>query len=293
MSEYVQIFEVGPRDGLQNEKAKISSEDKISLVNQLSDAGFSKIEVTSFVSPKWVPQMKDAPVVMGGIVRKPGVSYAVLTPNRMGYQFAHKAGASEVAIFAAASESFSQKNINCSIAESFDRFVPVIKLAKQDGTPVRGYISCVVDCPYEGKVKPETVADLTGKLLELGCYEVSLGDTIGSGEPHSIGAMLDQVLQVADATKLAGHYHDTGNKALENIAVSLEKGLRTFDSAIGGLGGCPYAPGAKGNVSTSTVVEYLHENGYQTGVDQYVLKQIEEFVSRIVAAEPIAKARLN
>ena len=282
MSDTVQIFEVGPRDGLQNEQAKIPSEQKIELVNLLSEAGLSKIEVTSFVSPKWVPQMKDAPVVMSGIRRKPGVIYTALTPNKMGYQFARKAGADEVAIFAAASETFSHRNINCGIAESIERFRPVMEAAAADHVPVRGYVSCVVACPYEGTIEPRAVADVTKRLLDIGCYEVSLGDTIGAGSPQTIATMLDAALEIADAKNLAGHYHDTGNHALDNIETSLEKGIRTFDSAIGGLGGCPYAPGAKGNVSTLKVAELLHAKGFKTGVDLDALKKIETFVSEIL-----------
>jgi len=282
MSEFIQIFEVGPRDGLQNEKAKIKSEQKIQLVDMLSNAGLSKIEVTSFVSPKWVPQMKDAPVVMSGIKRKPGVHYAALTPNKMGFQFAQKAHADEVAVFAAASESFSQHNINCSIEESINRFEPVLVMAKEHDIPVRGYVSCVAGCPYEGEVSPSAVADVTKRLIDIGCYEVSLGDTIGAGTPESIEAMLDAALGIAPADKLAGHYHDTGNRALKNISVSLEKGIRTFDSAIGGLGGCPYAPGAKGNVSTSAVVAMVHEMGFETGIDLSALPEIEGFVAAML-----------
>ena len=293
MSEFVQIFEVGPRDGLQNEKAKIKPESKVMLVNMLSQAGFSKIEVTSFVSPKWVPQMKDAPIVMGGIERHQGVTYAALTPNKMGYQFAQKAMADEVAIFAAASETFSQHNINCSIAESLERFKPVLELAKHDGKPVRGYISCVAGCPYEGEINPGSVAEITEKLLALGCYEVSLGDTIGSGTPETIAKMLEAVLSVAPTAKLAGHYHDTGHNALDNIAVSLELGIRTFDSAIGGLGGCPYAPGAKGNVSTSKVVNMLHDKGFTTGIDASALAAIEIFVKEMLTQKPDKKRPLH
>ncbi len=283
MSEHVQIFEVGPRDGLQNEKAKIPTERKIELVDRLSDAGFTKIEVTSFVSPKWVPQMKDAPKVMAGIQRKPGVTYAALTPNKMGYQFARQSNVDEVAIFAAASETFSQKNINCSIDESIDRFRPIMEAAATDGVPVRGYISCVVGCPYEGEVDPKVVADVTRKLLEIGCYEVSLGDTIGCGTPDTIATMLDAALDVTTPDKLAGHYHDTNNQALANIEVSVAKGLRTFDSAAGGLGGCPYAPGAKGNVATSAVVQMLHERGFETGINVDDLAEIDRYVSTLVA----------
>ena len=283
MSEYIQIFEVGPRDGLQNEDAKISSEHKIKLVDLLAEAGLSKIEVTSFVSPKWVPQMKDAPVVMSGIARKPGVTYAALTPNKMGYQFARRSEADEVAIFAAASETFSQHNINCGIAESIERFRPVMDAAGEDRIPVRGYVSCAIACPYEGAIEPAVVADVTRMLLEIGCYEVSLGDTIGAGRPETIDAMLDAVFGVTVAEKLAGHYHDTGDHALENIETSLARGIRTFDSAIGGLGGCPYAPGAKGNVSTRRVVELLHQSGFQTGIDLKALKAAEQFVIEMLA----------
>jgi len=293
MSEFVQIFEVGPRDGLQNEKAKIKPEPKVKLVNMLSEAGFSKIEVTSFVSPKWVPQMKDAPVVMGGIERHPGVTYAALTPNKMGYQFAQKAQADEVAIFAAASETFSQHNINCSIAESLERFIPILELAKQDGKPVRGYISCVAGCPYEGEVSPAAVAEVTEKLLAMGCYEVSLGDTIGSGTTENITKMLEATLAIAPAEKLAGHYHDTGHNALDNIAVSLDMGVRTFDSAIGGLGGCPYAPGAKGNVSTAKVVNMLHDKGFTTGIDASALEAIEIFVAEMLTEKSEKKRPLH
>ena len=283
MGDFVQIFEVGPRDGLQNEQAKVSSEQKIQLVDLLAEAGLSKIEVTSFVSPKWVPQMKDAPVVMGGITRKPGVTYAALTPNKMGYQFARRSEADEVAIFTAASETFSQRNINCGIAESIERFRPVMDAAGEDGIPVRGYVSCAVACPYEGAIKPSVVADVTRMLLEIGCYEVSLGDTIGAGRPETIDAMLDAVLGVAGTEKLAGHYHDTGDHALDNIKTSLERGIRTFDTAIGGLGGCPYAPGAKGNVSTRRVVEQLHQSGFQTGINLEALQRVEQFVIDMLA----------
>jgi hydroxymethylglutaryl-CoA lyase len=294
MSDFVQIFEVGPRDGLQNEKAKISTEHKVTLVNMLSDAGFSKIEVSSFVSPKWVPQMKDAPKVFAEIERHSGVTYAALTPNLMGYQFARKSNADEVAVFAAASETFSQNNINCSIAESIERFRPILQTAAADGIKVRGYISCVAGCPYEGPVEPVAVASLTERLLDMGCYEVSLGDTIGIGDPESITQMLETVLKVADPKHLAGHYHDTGNRALSNIKATLGKGIRTFDSAIGGLGGCPYAPGAKGNVATGAVVKMLHQAGYQTGIDESKLADIAKFVGEMVAGGPeVKKPTLN
>lgn len=277
MAEHVRIFEVGARDGLQNEKAIIPASRKIELVDMLSECGFSKIEVTAFVSPKWVPQMADAAEVMAGIKRKPGIDYAVLTPNMKGYERAKEARGDEVAIFGSASEGFSQANVNCSVAESIERFLPIAKAAKADGIPVRGYVSCVTDCPYDGATPPANVAWMAEKLFAVGCYEISLGDTIGQGTPESISKMLDAVLDVVPAEKLAGHYHDTSGRAVSNIKVSLEKGLRTFDAAVGGLGGCPYAPGAAGNVATGPVVEMLHSTGYETGIDTAKLAAAESF----------------
>ena len=279
MDEYVSIVEVGPRDGLQNEKQIIPSQDKINLVNLLSQCGFKTIEVTSFVSPKWVPQLADAAEVMAGITRHPKIKYAVLTPNLRGYEGARQAQASEVAIFAAASETFSQKNINCSIDESLERFKVLVDQAHADGIPVRGYISCVVDCPYEGQVNSQSTARVAEKLINLGCYEISLGDTTGKGTPQSIGQMLDTVLDIIPLEKLAGHYHDTNGRALENIELSLDLGLRRFDSAIGGLGGCPYAPGAKGNVDTAKVVQLMKHKGFTTGIDESSLNQAAQFVN--------------
>ena len=277
MSDKVCIFEMGPRDGLQNEKALIKTADKIALVDMLSDCGFEKIEVTSFVSPKWVPQMADASEVMAGITRKAGVTYAVLTPNMRGYEGALGAKADEIAVFGSASEGFSQSNINCSVAESIERFKPVIAAALNDNIPVRGYISCVTDCPFDGPTPPEAVARIAEMLFQLGCYEVSLWDTIGHGKPETISAMLDAVLQYVPAEKLAGHYHDTLGNALANISVSLEKGLRTYDAAIGGLGGCPHAPGAKGNVDTGTVVSMLDSLGFSTDIDSGKLRAAADF----------------
>ncbi|MES0883588.1 hydroxymethylglutaryl-CoA lyase [Roseibium sp. SCP14] len=277
MSDFVTIFEMGPRDGLQNEKQFVPTGQKIELVDRLSDCGFRKIEVTSFVSPKWVPQMADALEVMEGIYRHPAVVYSVLTPNVKGYTAARKASADEVAIFGSASEGFSKKNINCSVAESIERFKPLLEKAHHDAMPVRGYVSCVTDCPYDGPTPPEKVAEVARQLFELGCYEISLGDTIGAGTPESIGVMLDAVLSAVPADKVAGHYHDTKGRALENIEVSLEKGLRTFDSAIGGLGGCPYAPGAKGNVATEAVVSLVADKGYETGIKTEKLAEVVEF----------------
>ncbi|MDB6177867.1 hydroxymethylglutaryl-CoA lyase [Paracoccus sp. Z330] len=273
MAEKVEIFEMGPRDGLQNEKRLIPAADKIALVDLLSRCGFRRIEVTSFVSPKWVPQMADAAQVMAGITRAPGVSYAVLTPNMKGYEGARAARADEVAIFASASEGFSKANLNATIAESLDRFRPVAEAARADGIRVRGYVSVVTDCPYDGPTSPENVARVAAALRDMGCYEISLGDTIGQGRPETIDAMLSAVLKELPAEQLAGHYHDTAGRALDNIAASLARGLRVFDAAVGGLGGCPYAPGAKGNVATKKVARQLAASGYETGLDMELIEQ--------------------
>ena len=277
----VTIVEVGPRDGLQNEPRPIPAALKIDLIDLLSAVGFRRIEAASFVSPKWVPQMADGAEVMVGIKRRHGTSYAALTPNMKGYEAARVARADEVAIFGAASEAFSQKNINCSIAESIERFRPVAKAAKADNIPVRGYLSTVVVCPYDGPIAPAEVARVTELLFDLGCYEVSLGDTVGQGTPETVAAMLDAVLAIAPPSRLAGHYHDTNGRALESVAVSMEKGLRVFDSAVGGLGGCPYAPGAKGNLSTGMLARDLAAKGVSTGLDLGALDLAESFVCNI------------
>ncbi|MEO1720127.1 MAG: hydroxymethylglutaryl-CoA lyase [Pseudomonadota bacterium] len=282
----VTIFEVGPRDGLQNEPTHIPTADKIALVDLLSATGLRKIEVTSFVHPKWVPQMADAADVLAGITRADNVDYAALTPNLRGYEGARASRACEVAVFAAASETFAQKNTNCSIDESFERFAPIIAAASRDGIPVRGYVSCVVGCPYEGAITPRAVRDVAERLIAIGCYEVSLGDTIGCGSPETIDAMLDAVLDAIPAQQVAGHYHDTNGRAVENIAASLARGVRTFDTAVGGLGGCPYAPGAAGNVATETVLSHLHANGYDTSVDEEAISAAARFARdlRVCAA---------
>lgn len=267
MNESVTLVEVGPRDGLQNEKQIIPTSRKIKLVDELTRCGFRRIEVTGFVSPKWVPQLADAPEVMAGITRQSDVSYSVLTPNLKGMEQAIKCRPDEVAVFTSASEGFCRRNINCSIRESLDRFQPVLDAARTAGIPVRGYVSCITDCPFDGPVAPDQVARVSYALYRLGCREISLGDTIGSGMPDRIGEVLASVLKVIPADRLAGHYHDTGGHALENIRVSLDAGLRVFDSAVGGLGGCPYAPGAKGNVATESVVRMLRREGCETGVD--------------------------
>lgn len=277
MAEKVEIFEVGPRDGLQNEKRMIETSDKIALVDMLSAAGFKRIEIASFVSPKWVPQMADSKDVLEGISRVEGISYAALTPNMRGYEGARAAKADEIAIFASASEGFSRANINCSVAESLERFAPIAKAARADGVPMRGYISCVTDCPFDGPTKPSDVALVATALVDVGCYEISLGDTIGQATPDSISAMLSAVLDVAPAAMLAGHYHDTAQRALDNIEASLALGLRVFDAAVGGLGGCPYAPGAAGNVASEAVFDRLETLGYETGLDRDVLVHAANF----------------
>ncbi|MEQ8339990.1 MAG: hydroxymethylglutaryl-CoA lyase [Marinovum algicola] len=276
MSAKVEIFEVGPRDGLQNEKRRIPTAEKIALVDCLSGAGFRRIECASFVSPKWVPQMADSGAVLAGIDRAEGVSYAALTPNLRGLEGALAARADEVAIFGSASEGFSKANINASIAESLARFRPVAEAARAAGLPVRGYVSCVVECPYDGPVAPDAVARVARALLDMGCYEISLGDTVGRATPEGIAAMLEAVTAQVPAARLAGHYHDTGGRALDNIEVSLERGLRVFDAAVGGLGGCPYAPGAAGNVATEAVAARLEALGYETGLDRGVIATAAE-----------------
>jgi hydroxymethylglutaryl-CoA lyase len=252
---------------LQNEPVPVSVASRIALIEGLVDAGVKTVETGSFVSPKWVPQMADTAAVLAGLKRKAGVRYPVLVPNLQGLEAAEAAGAKDISIFAAASESFSKKNINCSIAESLDRFGVVTDSARRDGTPVRGYVSCVTDCPYEGRIAPEAVAEVVRELFALGCREVSLGDTIGHGTPDTVAAMLRAVLEVAPPERLAGHFHDTRGRALENVTVALERGLRVFDAACGGLGGCPFAPGAAGNVATEALAEHLSGLGFATGLD--------------------------
>lgn len=276
-AQHVTIVEMAPRDGLQNESTLVPTTDKIRLVDILSDCGYERIEVTSFVSPKWVPQMADAAEVMAGIRRRPGTRYAVLTPNLRGLEAAIEAGADEVAIFASASETFSQKNINCSIAESIERFRPVAELCRERGLLLRGYVSCVVECPYEGAIAPASAARVAGLLNDLGCYEISLGDTIGRGTAEAVDAMLAAVLERIPANRLAGHFHDTSGRALDNIAVALHRGLRVFDASAGGLGGCPYAPGAAGNVDTLAVNAFVTAKGFSTGLDIAKLEQAAAF----------------
>jgi hydroxymethylglutaryl-CoA lyase len=286
----VKIVEVGPRDGLQNEKQLVPTEVKVELIERLADAGLQVVEATSFVSPKWVPQMGDNAEVMKAVCRKEGVVYPVLAPNLKGFDAAVEAGATEVAVFGAASEAFSQKNINCSVAESIKRFEPVICAALALDMKVRGYVSCVVGCPYEGAVAPEKAAEVAQRLFEMGCYEVSLGDTIGVGNPVSVQRMIEACARTVPMNKLAGHYHDTYGMAIANIFASMELGMRVFDSSVAGLGGCPYAAGASGNVATEDVVYLLNGLGIETGIDMDKLLAAGQFILGHLGREPSSKA---
>ena len=291
---HVRLIEVGPRDGLQNEALPISVADKVQLVDALTDAGLGYIEVGSFVSPKWVPQMAGSAEVFAQIRRKPGVVYGALAPNMRGFEDAVAAGVKEVAVFAAASEAFSQRNINCSISESLARFVPIIEAAQQHGISVRGYVSCVLGCPYEGQVSPQQVAQVAKELFAMGCYEVSLGDTIGTGTPTATRTLFEAVTAYVPREKLAGHFHDTYGQALVNIYASLQEGIAVFDSSIAGLGGCPYAKGASGNVVTEDVVYMLNGMGIETGVDMDKLLLAGEHICNVlgrVTGSRVAKAR--
>ncbi len=282
MSVAVRIVEVGPRDGLQNEKAIIAPADKIALINQLSETGLRVIEATSFVSPKWVPQLADAAEVFAGITRKPGVSYPVLVPNELGYARARAAGATEVAVFSAASEAFNRRNINASIDESIARFAPVLSAAKADGVRVRGYVSTVLGCPYQGEVLLSEVVRVASKLHEMGCYEISLGDTIGIGTPKKAAQMLRAVAGELPISALAVHFHDTRGQALANILACLDEGVRVVDSAVSGTGGCPYAHGATGNVATEDVVYMLEGMGMATGVNLDKLVEVGRWLSSLL-----------
>ena len=278
MAERVRIVEVGPRDGLQNEAVALPVETRIAFIEKLIAAGLTSIEAGSFVSPKWSPQMADTASVLKAVSRHGGVSFPVLVPNAKGLDAALEAGAREIAIFAAASETFSQKNINCSIANSFDRFVPVIERALSAGVRVRGYVSCVLGCPYEGRIAIEKVADVAARLLALGCYEISLGDTIGAGAPHAARVMLKAVSARVPLSQLAAHFHDTYGQAVANIYACLEEGVRVVDSSAGGLGGCPYAKGASGNVATEDVIYLLDGLGFETGVDRRAVIEASRFI---------------
>jgi hydroxymethylglutaryl-CoA lyase len=283
------IVEVGPRDGLQNEKQIVPAATKIALIDRLADCGLTSIEATAFVSPKWVPQMADAAEVMAGIARRAGVSYPVLAPNEKGLEAAIAAGATEVAVFAAASEAFSQKNINCSIKESLERFKPVMTRAKAVGIKVRGYVSCVLGCPYQGEVTPAAVSEVAWALFEMGCYEISLGDTIGSGTPEKTKAMIEMVARRMPIKKLAGHYHDTRGMAVANIYASLQMGVNVFDAAVGGLGGCPYAKGASGNVATEDVVWLLQGLGIDCGIQLDPLVDTAAWICGQLGRAPASK----
>ena len=294
LPSHVRLVEVGPRDGLQNEAQPISVADKVQLVDALSEAGLGYIEVGSFVSPKWVPQMAGSAEVFAQIQRKPGVIYGALAPNLRGFEDALAAGVKEVAVFAAASEAFSQRNINCSISESLERFAPIMAAAQQQGVSVRGYVSCVLGCPYEGQVAPEQVAAVARELYAMGCYEVSLGDTIGTGTAGATRRMFEVVGKYVPRAKLAGHFHDTYGQAIANLYASLLEGINVFDSSIAGLGGCPYAKGASGNVATEDVLYLLNGLGIETGIDMDKLlvagQQICTVLSRPTGSR-VARAR--
>ncbi|MBS1269437.1 MAG: 3-hydroxy-3-isohexenylglutaryl-CoA/hydroxy-methylglutaryl-CoA lyase [Gammaproteobacteria bacterium] len=285
----VRMFEVGPRDGLQNEPTVIPTDTKIELIDMLSETGLETIEVGSFVSPKWVPQMSDTEAVLKGIHRKAGIIYPVLTPNMKGFEAAVKAGAREVAVFGAATEGFSQKNINCSIAESLERFTSVCGAAKEQNIRVRGYVSCVVGCPYEGEVDPGKVAEVAEALYTLGCYEISLGDTIGVGTPKKVERVLYTVAERVPTDKLSVHFHDTHGQALANILTALQCGIAGVDSAVSGLGGCPYAHGAAGNVATEDVLYMLNGLEVETGVDMDALLMASGFISKALGQSPASK----
>ncbi|MFA1028940.1 MULTISPECIES: hydroxymethylglutaryl-CoA lyase [Pseudomonas syringae group] len=292
----VNIVEVGPRDGLQNEAQPISVDDKVRLVDDLTSAGMGHIEVGSFVSPRWVPQMAGSAQVFERIQRREGVIYSALAPNLRGVEDALAAGVREVAVFAAATEGFSRRNLNCSISESLERFAPIMAAAQMHGVQVRGYVSCVLGCPYEGNVSPRQVAVVANELHAMGCYEISLGDTIGTGTPQATRALFDAVAAQIPRGRLAGHFHDTYGQALVNIYASLEEGIQVFDSSVAGLGGCPYAKGASGNVATEDVLYMLHGMGIETGVD---LEQVIAAGQRICDVlqrdngSRVARARLS
>src|SRR2546422_7589744 len=288
--DFVRIVEVGPRDGLQNEPGEMPTDVKIQLIERLADAGLPAVEATAFVSPKWVPQMADHAEVLQRVRRRPGVSYPVLTPNLKGFEAARAAGATEVAVFGAASEAVSRKNINCSIAESLERFRPVASEARKHGIKVRGYVSCVLGCPYEGDIEPRRVADVAAALADMGCYEISLGDTIGVGTPARTKAMIEACAERVPVAKLAGHYHDTYGQALANIYASLELGVATFDASIAGLGGCPYAARASGNVATEDVVYMLNGLGARTGIALERLVDIGQWICGVLGRGPSSKA---
>ena len=285
----VHIMDVGPRDGLQNEKQVIDTAVKVELIARLGAAGLKRIEATSFVSPKWVPQMADNLDVMAGIERLPGVVYPVLTPNVKGFEAAMAAGVTHIGVFTAASESFNRKNINCSIDESLQRFLPVMAAARAQSIEVRGYVSCVLGCPYEGEIDPEAVAAVSARLIDMGCADIGLGDTIGTGTPGKTQAMIEAVARRVPIERLVGHYHDTYGQALANIYASLEMGMTLFDTSVGGLGGCPYAKGATGNVATEDVVYMLNGLGIDTGIDLDALVDTAAWISEQLGRPPASR----
>jgi hydroxymethylglutaryl-CoA lyase len=294
MPARVRLVEVGARDGLQNESAVVATDVKLALIGLLADAGLTHIEATAFVSPKRVPQMADHDAVMRGVPRRPGLIYSALTPNMVGFEAALAAGADEVAVFGAASESFSQKNIHCSIAESLQRFEPVLQAARLRGVPVRGYVSCVLDCPYEGAIAPAAVASVAHALHEMGCHEISLGDTIGTGTPGRTAAMLEAVARRVPMAHLAGHFHDTYGQALANVYAALQLGVAVFDASVAGLGGCPYAPGASGNVATEDLLYMLDGLGIDTGVRMNALLAADRYICQALGRSTqsrVARAR--
>ena len=286
----VKLVEVGPRDGLQNEKQPVPAAIKVELVHRLQDAGLTEIEVTSFVSPKWVPQMADNAEVMAAITRKPGVRYSVLTPNLQGFEAALKSNPDEIVVFASASEAFSQKNINCSIAASIERFAPVVQAARAAGIYVRGAMSCTVGCPYEGEIAPERVAYLAGLMAGIGVQHVGVADTIGVGTPRKVQRAIEATLQHFNINDISGHFHDTYGQALDNTLISLQMGVWQFDTSVAGLGGCPYAKGATGNVATEDVVYLLHGMGIDTGVDLDKLIDAGKFISDFLERKPNSRA---
>ena len=289
LPQRVRIVDVAPRDGLQNEKATVPTEVKVGLIDRLTDAGLPAIEATSFVSPKWVPQMADNAQVMAAIRRGPGVRYPVLTPNLKGFEAALAAGADEVAVFVAASETFSRKNINCSIAESLDRARPVADAAKLHGVRVRGYISCVLGCPYEGEIAASAVREVAAALHAMGCYEISLGDTIGTGTAGTTGRLVATVAAAVPVAALAGHFHDTYGQAIANVYAAMEEGVATFDSSVAGLGGCPYAKGATGNVATEDLLYLLDGLGIETGVDMTRLRIAGHYICEFLGRRPASR----
>jgi isopropylmalate/homocitrate/citramalate synthase len=285
----VTLVEVGPRDGLQNEAKSVPTHVKLELIDRLGAAGLTVIEATAFVSPRWVPQMADHDAVLRGLIRRPGVRYPALVPNMKGFEAALAAGAEEIAVFGAASETFSQNNINCSIAESIGRFRPVAAAALAAGLRVRGYVSCVLGCPYEGAVAPDRVADVAARLRELGCYQISLGDTIGVGTPAATQRMIEAVARRVPIEQLAGHFHDTWGMAVANVYAALEMGVATFDASVAGLGGCPYSPGATGNVATEDMVYLMNGLGIETGVDLEKLAEAGRSICNFLGREPASR----